>query len=376
MSIFAPDPADVLAERRRILREVVLRGGMKPRSDPNRVYGEALAELDRDGFAWLDDRGTLRPHLPGGDDGDSERDVLVSARWTLLELEHARDYALSMDTLRERATGVRIPERTLTAAVRWLRDAELCKLKDGTLRDVTGEKGRKQDRPIRPELTTLRRPIPAPTPQPAPASRTVTPPRVDPHDDPFHPSHPDYIAPSPPPRPKPTKPPAPVRATAPVGKGTDSSSVRGSASTAATAPAPPPPSAANGMEVLLDVHRRVKRLEDAFSSTETDKADVNTLIDAAHPDTVNCLRRLCVLLQVHGDSKRHALTNGRISTKFKVRLPEAISLGLRTGTLGLSTADGKSLTLRDHTVAMPDSELEQRAAEQRERDSKKGKKRA
>lgn len=130
------------------------------------------------------------------------------------------------------------------------------------------------------------------------------------------------------------------------------------------------------MEVLLDVHRRVKRLEDAFAPTAKDVADVSTLIDSAHPDTVNCLRRLCVLLQVYGDSKRHALTDGRISTKFKVRLPEAISLGLRTGTLGLSTSDGKSLTLREHSTVMLDSELEQRAAEQRERDSKKGKKRA
>lgn len=377
MSLFAPAPADVLAERRRILREVILRGGMKPRAEPDRVYREALAELDRDGFAWLDDRDVLRPHLPGGDDGDSQHDVIVSARWVLVELENTSNRALSMDTLRERSTAARIPERTLTAAVRWLRDAELCKLKDGTLRDVTGEKGRKQDRSIRPELTALRRPIPALTPPPAPAPRTVTPSRMDPHDDPFHPSHPDYIAPSPPPRPKPTAPPAPVRATAPMGKGMDSSGGRGSVSATNTAPAPTPPSVATGMEVLLDVHRRVKRLEDVFSSTEPDNADASTtLIDAAHPDTVNCLRRLCVLLQVYGASKRHALTDGRISTKFKVRLPEAISLGLRTGTLGLSTSDGKSLTLRDHSIVMPDSELEQRAAEQRERDSKKGKKRA
>lgn len=159
-----------------------------------------------------------------------------------------------------------------------------------------------------------------------------------------------------------------------MGKGMDSSGGRGSLSATATAPAPP--SVGNGMEILLDVHRRVKRLEDVFSSTEPDKADVSTLIDSAHPDTVNCLRRLCVLLQVYGSSKRHALTDGRISSKHKVRLPEAISLGLRTGTLGLSTSDGKSLTLRDHAVAMSDAELEQRAAEQRERDSKKGKKRA
>lgn len=376
MALFtqAPDPAEVLAERRRILREVILRGGMKPRTDPDRVYREALAELDRDGFAWLDDRDVLRPHLPGGDDGDSEHDVIVSARWVLTELENASDRSLPLDALRGRSTAERIPERTLTAAVRWLRDAELCKLKDGTLRDVTGDNGRKQDRVIRPELTTLRRPIPEPPPAPAPVPRTVTPPRMDPRGDQFHPSHPDYIAPSPPPRPKPTAPPAPVRATAPMGKGMDSSGGRGSLSATATAPAPP--SAANGMEVLLDVHRRVKRLEDVFSSTETDKADVNTLIAAAHPDTVNCLRRLCVLLQVYGDSKRHALTDGRISTKFKVRLPEAISLGLRIGTLGLSTADGKSLTLREHSIVMPDAELERRAAEQRERDSKKGKKRA
>ena len=130
------------------------------------------------------------------------------------------------------------------------------------------------------------------------------------------------------------------------------------------------------MEVLLDVQRRVKRVEDFFSPTTVDISGIDTLLQSAHPDTVNCLRRLCVLLQVYGDSKRHRLTDGRISTKFKVRLPEAISLGLRTGTLGLSTSDGKSLTLRDHSIVMPDSELEQRAAEQRERDSKKGKKRA
>ena len=376
MALFtqAPDPAAVTTERRRILREVVLRGGMRPRTDPDRGYREALNELDRDGFAWLDDRDVLRPHLPGGDDGDSQHDVIVSARWVLVELENTSNRALSMDTLRERSTAARIPERTLTAAVRWLRDAELCKLKDGTLRDVTGEKGRKQDRSIRPEMLKLRRPVPAPTPPPAP--RTVTPSRMDPHDDPFHPSHPDYIAPSPPPRPKPTAPPPPVRTTAPVGKGTDSSSVRGSVSATATAPAPPPPSAATGMEVLLDVQRRVKRVEDFFSPTTVDISGIDTLLQSAHPDTVNCLRRLCVLLQVYGDSKRHRLTDGRISTKFKVRLPEAISLGLRTGTLGLSTSDGKSLTLRDHSIVMPDSELEQRAAEQRERDSKKGKKRA
>ncbi|BBY98367.1 hypothetical protein [Mycolicibacterium fallax] len=373
MALFAPDPAAVLAERRRVLREVLLRGGMKPRAEPDRVYREALAELDRDGFAWADDRDVLRPHVDA--DEAAEHDVIVSARWVLVELENASDRALSMDTLRDRSTAERIPEDTLKAGVRWLRGADLCKLKDGVLRDVTGEKGRKADRAIRPELKTLRRPVPAPTPPPAPAPRTVTPSRMDPHDDPFHPSHPDYIAPSPPPRPKPPAPPAPVRATAPVGKGTDSSSdSRGSLSATATAPAPP--SVGNGMEILLDVHRRVKRLEDAFASTEPDVADVSTLITAAHPDTVNCLRRLCVLLQVYGDSKRHALTDGRISTKFKVRLPEAISLGLRTGTLGLSTSDGKSLTLRDHAVAMSDAELEQRAAEQRERDSKRGKKRA
>ncbi|MCB1256383.1 MAG: hypothetical protein KDB26_04715 [Microthrixaceae bacterium] len=376
MSLFAPAPADVLAERRRILREVILRGGMKPRTEPDRVYREALAELDRDGLAWLDDRGTLRPHLPGGMNDDDEHDVIISARWVLVELENASDRALSMDTLRERSNAARIPEDTLKVAIRWLRDAELCKLRDGVLRDVTGDKGRKADRAIRPELTALRRPIPAETPPPAPAPRTVTPSRMDPHDDPFHPSHPDYIAPSPPPRPKPTAPPAPVRATAPMGKGTDSSRGRESVSTTATATATTAPNVGNGMEILLDVHRRVKRLEDAFASTETDVADATTLIDSAHPDTVNCLRRLCVLLQVYGDSKRHALTDGRISTKFKVRLPEAISLGLRTGTLGLSTADGKSLTLRDHAVAMSDAELEQRAAEQRERDSTKGKKRA
>lgn len=169
MSIFAPDPADVLAERRRVLREVILRGGMKPRAEPDRVYREALAELDRGGFAWLDDRDVLRPHLPGGDEGDGEHDVIVSARWVLAELENASDRSLPLETLRERSTAARIPERTLKAASRWLRDANLCKLKDGTLRDVTGDKGRKQDRAIRPELTTLRRPIPAPTPPPAPA---------------------------------------------------------------------------------------------------------------------------------------------------------------------------------------------------------------
>ncbi|MCB1258712.1 MAG: hypothetical protein KDB26_16485, partial [Microthrixaceae bacterium] len=218
MALFAPDPAAVLAERRRVLREVVLRGGMKPRAEPDRVYREALAELNRDGLAWLDDRDVLRPHLPGGDDGDSEHDVIVSARWVLAELENARDRSLLMDRLRERATAARIPEDTLKVAIRWLRDAELCKLKDGTLRDVTGDNGRKQDRVIRPELTTLRRPIPEPPPAPAPVPRTVTPPRMDPRGDQFHPSHPDYIAPSPPPRPKPTAPPAPVRATAPMGK--------------------------------------------------------------------------------------------------------------------------------------------------------------
>jgi hypothetical protein len=79
---------------------------------------------------------------------------------------------------------------------------------------------------------------------------------------------------------------------------------------------------------------------------------------------------VCVLLQVYGSQQRYQLTNGRVSSKHKSRLPEAISLGLRLGVIGLSTADGKSLTLGDHTVVMPDAELERRAAEQRVRDVK------
>ena len=114
----------------------------------------------------------------------------------------------------------------------------------------------------------------------------------------------------------------------------------------------------------------MKRVEDFFSPTVVDPSGTDVLLQSAHPDTVNCLRRVCVLLQVYGSQQRYQLTNGRVSSKHKSRMPEAISLGLRLGVIGLSTADGKSLTLGDHTVVMPDAELERRAAEQRVRDVK------
>ncbi len=207
-------------------------------------------------------------------------------------------------------------------------------------------------------------PAPAPLPEPDPAYADDV--------DQFHPSHPDYIPPAPP---KPSAPPAAVHGGSPdAPTGHTSRKPQGTQPATEQLPATPPKPAA--FEVLLDVQRRVMRVEDFFSPTVVDPTGVDILLEQAHPDTVNCLRRVCVLLQVYGAGQRHQLTYGHISTKHKVRLPEAISLGLRTGTLGLSTSDGKSLTLRDHTVAMPDSELEQRAAEQRERDSTKGKKRA
>lgn len=187
-------------------------------------------------------------------------------------------------------------------------------------------------------------------------------------------------SPAPLPEPEPAPPPAPkVSETAAVHGGSPDAPCgappRKPQGTAQPTPKPPtplpaPPTKPAAFEVLLDVQRRVKRVEDFFSPTTVDPTGADVLLQSAHPDTVNCLRRVCVLLQVYGSQQRYQLTNGRVSSKHKSRLPEAISLGLRLGVIGLSTADGKSLTLGDHAVVMPDAELERRAAEQRVRDVK------
>lgn len=200
----------------------------------------------------------------------------------------------------------------------------------------------------------------APTPEPDPAYAADI--------DQFHPSHPDYLPPVKPPVPPAVhggSPDAPTGHTPRKPQGTAQPTPKPATE---QLPATPPKPAA--FEVLLDVQRRVKRVEDFFSPTVVDPSGTDVLLQSAHPDTVNCLRRVCVLLQVYGSQQRYQLTNGRVSSKHKSRLPEAISLGLRLGVIGLSTADGKSLTLGDHTVVMPDAELERRAAEQRVRDVK------
>ena len=374
LNIFAPDPDAVLAQRRRLLRETVLRGTFKPRRDPDRVYAAALTELDTEGLAALDDSsGKLRAHVADILDRTTEHDILVAARFILHTLETAPERAVTLSSLATMKQVSRIPKSTVTAAIRWLLDGDLCELRKGTLRDVSGNAGRRTDRPALPDPLPLRRPLPAPKPVTAVPPKPVTQAPRRPVSEPLEPPAPPFVpyydsfsegTMPPPPRPKPTPKPKPAPKAEPMNT-PEPSPVKTVNSTPAPAPAP------REFEVLLDVQRRVKRVEEFFSPTVVDPTGVDILLEQAHPDTVNCLRRVCVLLQVYGAGQRHQLTYGRISTKHKVRLPEAISLGLRTGTIGLSTADGKSLTLRDHTVVMTDAELERRAAEQRARDAQK-----
>lgn len=370
LNIFAPDPDAVLAQRRRLLRETVLRGTFKPRANQDRVYSAALTELDTEGLAVLGDSGKLRAQVADELDPATEHDTLTAARWVLHTLESAPNRAMPTTELDGLADTVRIPKRTRAAAVRWLRDGDLCKLNGGVLRDVSGDAGRLENRRALPDPLPLRRPIPAPKPvtttPPKPVTRRSVSEPLEPPAAPFVPYYDSFNEGTmpPPPRPKPTPKPKPAPKAEPMNT-PEPSPVKTVNSTPAPAPAP------REFEVLLDVQRRVKRVEEFFSPTVVDPTGVDILLEQAHPDTVNCLRRVCVLLQVYGSHQRHALTYGRISTKHKVRLPEAISLGLRVGALGLSTADGKSLTLRDHTVVMTDAELERRAAEQRARDAQK-----
>lgn len=366
MALFtqAPDPAAVTAERRRILREVVLRGGLQLRNDPDRVYETALTDLDRDGLAWEDNSGVLRPHVDA--DHDDEHDVLVAARAILFELEGAAG-SLPMDTLIAKAQKLRIPPDTMKAAVRWLREADLCKLNSGVLRDVTGDKGRKNRVQLGDDLFTLRRPMPAPAPAPKPAPAPA--PRRDTYDAAV--SKP-ASAPAPawtrvtPPKPV-TPPPTPEKPTPP--------------SPAVTEPAPAPapaskPDPAYAAEVPAAVSRPApapeafpfdlneigEELRGIRAALELPLAAART--PAKFSPAIDTARRIAILLHALGSLTKVVLDN-RLSRAQRKQLDAALELLVRrdavvltgsvlrggTYTLVNPTPVGLSWELLDHAAS-------------------------
>lgn len=346
MALFtqAPDPAAVLSERRRILREVVLRGGLKPRNDPDRVYETALTDLDRDGLAWEDNSDILRPHVDA--DPDDEHDVLVSARVILFELEGA-DGSLPMDTLIAKAERLRIPPDTFKAAVGWLREADLCKLNSGVLRDVTGDKGRKNRVQLGDDLFTLRRPMPAPAPAPAPRRDTyaaapfkpapapapawtlVTPPKPEPvapeKPVPAAVTEPEPVAPpTPKPTPTPEKPvppsPAAPKPVAPPKPDPAYAAEVPKPKPAASRPAPAPESFPFDLNEIGEELRGIRAaLELPFTSSRA-PAHQSPAIDAA--------RRVCTLLHALGPLTKVTLDN-RLSRAQRKQLDAALELLVR-----------------------------------------------
>lgn len=370
MALFtqAPDPAAVLAERRRILREVVLRGGMKPPANPDRVYEQALTDLDRDALAWEDNSDILRPHADA--DPDDEHDILVAARVLLFELEGAAG-SLPMDTLIAKAERLRIPPDTFKAAVGWLRGADLCKLNSGTLRDVTGDKGRKGRVPDGDDLFTLRRPMPAPAPAPKPAPAPAPAPKPEPKPAPVPrrdiyaaaPSKPAPApAPAPPPTPKPTPTPekstpaSPATVTAPDPAYAADVAKTEPPKPAVSRPAPAPEQFPFDLNEIGEELRGIRQaLELPFIAGRA-PAHQSPAIDAA--------RRVCTLLHALGPLTKMTLDN-RLSRAQRKQLDAALELLVRrdavvltgsvlrggTYTLVNPTPVGLSWELLDHAAS-------------------------
>lgn len=355
MPIFAPDPAAVTAERRRILRETVLRGGMKPRTDPDRVYEQALTDLDRDGLAWEDNSGVLRPHVDA--DPDDEHDILVGARVILFELEDAAG-SLPMDTLITTAQKLRIPPDTLKAAVTWLREADLCKLNGGVLRDVSGDKGRKADRAIRPDLTTLRRPMPEPKPAPAPKPepKPAPVPRRDTYDaavsKPAPAPAPAWTRVTPPPEPVAPEKPVPAAVTepepvappppAPAPEPKPDPAYTAEVPVAVSRPAPAPETFPFDLNEIGEELRGIRQaLELPFIAGRA-PAHQSPAIDAA--------RRVCTLLHALGPLTKMTLDN-RLSRAQRKQLDAALELLVRRDAVVLtgSVLRGGTYTLVNPT---------------------------
>ncbi|MCB1257807.1 MAG: hypothetical protein KDB26_11915 [Microthrixaceae bacterium] len=363
MSLFAPDPAAVLAERRRILREVVLRGGMKPPANPDRVYEQALTDLDRDALAWEDNNDILRPHVDA--DPDDEHDVLVAARAILFELESALDRSLPMDTLIAKAQKLRIPPDTMKAAVRWLREADLCKLNSGVLRDVTGDKGRKNRVQLGDDLFTLRRPMPAPAPAPKPAPAPA--PRRDTYDaavsKPASAPAPAWTRVTPPPTPTPDKPVPPSPAvTVPEPEPVTPAYAADVPKTEPPKPAPVSRPAPAPETFPFDLNEIGEELRGIRAALELPLAAART--PAKFSPAIDTARRIAILLHALGSLTKVVLDN-RLSRAQRKQLDAALELLVRrdavvltgsvlrggTYTLVNPTPVGLSWELLDHAAS-------------------------
>lgn len=165
-------------ERARILRELLLRTGLKRRAHPTTDYTDALADLTSE-MVVTDTNNILSVSVTDmmGNATDARHTLIAACRLIMGTLETAPGRSAKKVTLTAHLTARGFTANSIAAALGWLTEQGLITVRDGMVTDITGDRRPSKPRPQLPaELVAPRIAAPAPS---TPAHAVNTRPRMD-----------------------------------------------------------------------------------------------------------------------------------------------------------------------------------------------------